>query len=181
MGLLSLFKGNAPAQEWVDLIFAPGTPAKKVDKKTIVILTQRKVEECNRIIADCQRIMQTTRNFDTFFSRFDLFDEKIDYMVQLEPYCKFSGQAPSELKAKVNNLREPSINEFLSKSFNEMKNSLEELSTKGGRLRKANKYREALSRYQNQMPTDLFSYYDHKCDKLIKSLKSEENKKEVLL
>lgn len=33
MGLLSLFKGDAPAQEWVDLIFALGTPANKVDKK----------------------------------------------------------------------------------------------------------------------------------------------------
>lgn len=170
MVIFNLFKRKIPPQKWVDLIYEEGTQAKNVKIKDLKKATEFRVENCNRIMEDCLRIMRDTKNPDTFFTRYKLFDDQLYFLTCLEPYCKFKSKSPSELREQAINVRENTIEPFLRVRFNELFNIVHGSYTEKVKLNRVKKYMSMLETYKPQIPNNVFSTYNYKCKKLIDEL-----------
>ena len=168
-------KRRTPPQEWVDLIFTPGTPAERIPLETIISESQIRVDNCNRIMNDCLRIMKKTTNIDTFFTRYALFDEQLHFLVRLEPFLDFEGQRPTDLQEAALNAREETIELFLRVEFNKLWDIAQGASSLRVKLNRINKYKEKLGTYHAQIPENIFNQYTHKCEKLIQKLHTEKD------
>lgn len=163
MGLFGIFK-KSPPQEWVDLIFTDSTTASKVPLRALQEATQQRVENSNRIMQDCIRIMKDTKNPDTFFTRYNLFDEHLYFLTRIEPYCKFKGRTPSQLWSEAVSAREETVELFLRVRFNELWDFVHgngTSRTKGNRIKK---FTEMLNTYKPQIPNSVFLHYSRKAE-----------------
>lgn len=170
MGLFDLFKKSAPPQEWVNLIFEENTPVELVSMRDLVKATAERVENCNRIMEDCIRIMKDTKNPDTFFTKYKLFDDQLYFLTCLEPYCKFKGQSPSEIREAAISARNETVEPFLRVQFNKTWDFIHGDSTNRTKLNHAKKYMSMLETYKPQIPDSVFYRYKRKCQKLIDEL-----------
>lgn len=170
MGLFDRFKKNSPPQEWVDLIFEENTLAETVSMNDLLRATEICVENCNRIMEDCIRIMKDTKDSDTFFERYKLFDDKLYFLTCLEPYCKFKDPSPSQLREKAILAREDTVEPFLRKQFNKTWDFIHGDSTNRAKINRAKKYMNMLEKYKPQIPDSVFYRYKRKCQNLIDEL-----------
>lgn len=173
MGLFNFLKTTNPPQEWVDLIFEPGTPARNVSMAILQKSTQERVANCMRIMQDCTRLMKSSKNPDTFFTRYQLFDDQLYFLVCLEPFYQFKGWSPSKFREDSIAAREETVEPFLRVQFNEVWNVVRGNYSMRVKRNHLKKYMEMLDTYKAQIPDNVFSRYQWKSQKLIKELEKE--------
>ena len=85
MGLLGILNNHMLLQ-WQKLVMKDSPNRLVMSKKQLLTMTAQIVENDLRIVNDCQRILQTTKNYETFYTRLDLLEEKLVHLKQFEPY-----------------------------------------------------------------------------------------------
>ncbi len=140
MGLLNLFKRTKP----IDLV-----------------ALQRDLD----IVNDCAELMENTVNPETFFSRYDLYMEKLAILAE--------AQASHKVKVKGDNIihkyeqmkayekRVEIINSFIDRMWADTCQKADKLKTEKGKENRFNKFVETLSSYNECMPDQCVEHYNN--------------------
>jgi hypothetical protein len=120
-----------------------------------------------QILNDSAQIMKTTNNPDTFFSRYDLYMEKLHGLANAE--CEgihFDGGSPSQKLAEVSREQAyiDTINGMIDRFWAKTEAKMETMKTERGRQNQVIKFREELSKYEPRMPRASIDYYKSKSE-----------------
>lgn len=132
----------------------------KKQKPVDLVALQRDLEIAN----DCAQLIENTVNPETFFSRYDLYMEKLATLAE--------AQASHRVKVKGDNLVQKyermktdeqiveTINAFIDRMWTDTCQKAEKLKTEKGKENKFNKFIEILSSYNEHMPTQCIEHYN---------------------
>lgn len=117
------------------------------------------------ILNDCAEIMQTTSNPEIFFSRYDLYIQKLNLLSSAEQDgIHFEGDSPTKKLSEITREHEKMelINEMIDRYWNKTLAKMQTLKTDKGKQNQIAKFKEELSRYDSQMPQSSIYYYQSK-------------------
>lgn len=132
----------------------------KRQKPVDLVALQRDLEIAN----DCAQLIENTVNPETFFSRYDLYMEKLAVLAE--------AQASHRVKIKGDNLIQKYermntdeqqveiINAFINRMWADTCQKAEKLKTEKGKENRFNKFLEALSSYSERMPAQCIDHYN---------------------
>lgn len=133
----------------------------KRQKPVDLVALQRDLE----IVNDCAQLIENTVNPETFFSRYDLYLEKLAALAE--------AQASHRVKVKGDNLiqkyermntdeqKVETINAFIDRMWADTCQKAEKLKTEKGKENRFNKFVEVLSSYDEYMPTPCVEHYNN--------------------
>ena len=133
---------------------------KTVKQKPVDLISlQRDME----ILNDCAKLIETTVNPDTFFSRYDLYMEKLRIIAHAEMTgkVKVTGESPSRKLTVINTQKQKieTINAFIDRMWTDTCNKANKLKTDKGRQNCYKKFHDTLDTYKYRMPMDCIQYY----------------------
>lgn len=126
-------------------------------------------EQNLRIIQDCVNIVNTTKNPDTFFERYELMEKKIDELVAIQG-PKYTGQSPAELKAQVVSKKQAAIHDMIDRYYTDVSVKASVLKTAKGRMNRFRSFITTLEDYYNQMDDANIKYIGDLYDSVISDL-----------
>jgi hypothetical protein len=107
-----------------------------------------------KIVNDCANLVNTTKKPDVFFKRYSLLYEKLNDLIKIERYVKFTGDKPSKILYDINYRRPKTINDFILRYYNDVRNSISGLKTQNAKINKAEQFYTKLMHYSNSMGPD---------------------------
>ena len=116
-------------------------------------------EQWIKIANDCANIVNTTKNPDVFFERFNLLIKEFENMSKIEKFGCFKGTLPSENLSKILANKENSINDFIDRFFNDTISQIDSLKTIKAKERRIDNFYNKLSQYNNFMTTKNINKY----------------------
>lgn len=118
---------------------------------------QMQIEGDLRILNDSVKLLKTTKNIDTFVSRYELAQKTA---LTLEQAKKAKIRIPEKFisSQELLDLRYELVPKLLQDSFNEMKDASQKLKTRNGQLNRWKKYYELL--IENDFLLDDFKEYE---------------------
>lgn len=128
--------------------------SKKKSKGTSSSESNRQAQQLLKIINDCANIVNTTKDAKTFFYRYKMLLDKSYDLVAIEDDLNFSGQSPSQMLDNIIAKRTDTINDFLTRYYNEMSNKLKELKTEKARMNNAYKFSSLAIDYKEHLNND---------------------------
>ncbi len=132
----------------------------KRQKPVDLVALQRDLE----IVNDCAQLIENTVNPETFFSRYDLYMEKLAILAE--------AQASHRVKVKGDNLIQKyermntdeqkieTINAFIDRMWADTCKKADKLKTEKGKENRFNKFVESLSSYNERMPAQCLEHYN---------------------
>lgn len=96
----------------------PGTKKLSLSADKIVATCDSILSQHNRILEDCKKLIFSTDNPATFFSRYDLLIETLEKMAAFEPYIQFYGYQPKESLTYYNNQKKSFIKKMIDRRYN---------------------------------------------------------------
>lgn len=168
MGLFGLFgnkKKEEPKEDLMELqnLVMRDSPDKLVmSEKQLKTAAVGVAERDLEIIQDCIRIIGSTKNPDTFFSRFDLLIEKSNRLRIFEKYISFSGASPSLAFDEVLADQQKAVHLFLVRYFSDVFDQAGKMKTVNGKLNKYQKFYDSLQPYYSKMDADNIDYIETK-------------------
>jgi hypothetical protein len=146
------------------------------DSPDRLIMTEKQLWEAStqqalndfRIISDCTRLIEITKEPDAFFTRLDLLIEKAKHLASLEKYISFSGASPTDAYNEALHDRNEAIRLFLIRYFSETFDKAESMKTEKGRIGKYQKFYDSLQPYYNYMTEEHIRYIEKKYKSSIK-------------
>lgn len=148
MGLFDIFGKTSRRPTLQEILYGSNTRSIRIPRQVLMKTAYARAEQDLRIMGDCSRILQSTVKPDVFFSRLNLFKEKIDDLVLLAPYIKFKGVSPHQLKQSYDNDREEIINGFIDRYYKSVKEKADTLKTQKAKDNQYNKFFDTLEKYQ---------------------------------
>lgn len=106
------------------------------------------------IAEDCENIVNTTVNPDTFFSRYDLLVEQLIKLSEIERYIKFTGKLPSVALKRVISQRDTVTQRFIYRSYQRLVQDIAKLKTANGKLNRINAYFNHMHFYDSYLSDD---------------------------
>ncbi len=135
----------------------------------------RNVEEANsylKQINESIRIINSTKNPETFFSRHDFILERLPQLIDILSKVSYSGDNPIENLAEFEENKTSSFNEFIDRYYEEVLLKINNLKTEKAKINNANNFFENLMQYEGQLETENIDYIN----KLYVKLKENINK-----
>lgn len=135
-----------------------------IDENTTVIVHNRKEAEFYvagmlKIANDCANLVNTTKNPDVFFMRYNLLINKLENMAKLEPFKCFKGTPPSQNLANILSKKELTINDFIDRFYDDMLFQISKLKTKKAQDKRIEDFYQKLSNYNDYMlPKNIEKY-----------------------
>ena len=111
MGLFSKWS-KSELKQWQDLILADYSPKLIMTEKQLKKTTLLQAQNDIRIIQDSAKLIDSTTNVETFFSRFELLNKHVEHLIMLEPYLSFSGERPSQMAVTLINNRDQAVQDL---------------------------------------------------------------------
>lgn len=96
----------------------PGTKKLSLSADKIIATCDSILSQHNHILEDCKKIIFSTDNPTTFFSRYDLLIEKLEKMAEFEPYIEFYGYQPKESLTYYINQKKSFIKKMIDRRYN---------------------------------------------------------------
>ena len=153
MGLFNLFKKNKSKQKKVKL----DNTFSRED------FYQMNYKRDFQILHDSKELLLSTNNPSVFFSRYDLFYEKLNNLVDDERkgYIEAENGTYKEYFDVVSkdDFRNELIKEFIDRSWNKTCVDASELKTQRGINNRINKYKTEMSEFDDHIPNDYIDYY----------------------
>ena len=115
-----------------------------------------------RIMNDCKKIIESTLDPETFFSRLNLLVEKGEHLCKLEEYISFSGASPSAALSEIKAEYQEAIKQFLVRYFCDTFDKAEALKTQNGKNGRYKKFYDSLQPYYSVMNADNIDYIETK-------------------
>ena len=129
----------------------------RVNIEWTVQTEQVQPEDCIRIINDCSRILQSTVDPGTFFSRLDLMEKQIQTMQQLSSTITFS-PSPDEIERAYREDMDTIVHDFLVRCFNDTASQADRLKTEKGKKNCYQKLFDTLSEHRKYLSEGNLQY-----------------------
>lgn len=112
-----------------------------------------------KIANDCANLVNTTKNPDVFFMRYNLLINKLENMSKLEHFKCFKGTLPSINLENILNKKELTINDFIDRFYNDMLFQISKLKTEKAKEKRIENFYQKLSTYNDCMlPKNIEKY-----------------------
>lgn len=115
------------------------------------------------ILNDCARIMESTVNPEVFFSRFELYLNKLEILAEAEASGCINVQGDSFVDAQrkfaSSNGIIKIINDFIDRMWSDNLAKVEKLKTEKGKQNRYDKFYETLKEYEYRMPQPCIQHY----------------------
>lgn len=126
-------------------------------------------EQNLRIIQDCVNIVNSTKNPDTFFERYELMEKKIDELIAIQG-PKYTGQSPTELKTQVVSKKQAAIHDMIDRYYTDVSVKASALKTAKGRMNRFHTFMSTLEDYYDQMNDANIKYAEDLYNSVISDL-----------
>lgn len=136
-------------------------------------LAYQKAGNSLRIVQDCNKIVQSTIDPDTFFSRFQLLIQHSNNLSNLERYVSFSGASPTYAFNVLAAEKQECIKQFLIRYFCKVDIKAESLKTAKGKLNQYQKFYDSLKPYFSEMDANNIDYIETKYKAYTRSLEKK--------
>lgn len=103
-----------------------------------------------KIINDCARLVNETKNPDVYFSRYDLLMEKAIALNSIKT-INFDGDSPTEIVEQVWNKKDQNCYEFIERYAQSVKYKIWSLKTEKGKLAQAESFHDSMLKYYDKM------------------------------
>ena len=145
-----------------------------IDENTIVVVHNRKEAEFYiagmlKIANDCANLVNTTKNPDVFFMRYNLLINKLENMAKLEPFKCFKGTLPSQNLANILNKKELTINDFIDRFYSDTLEQINKLKTERAKEKRIENFYNELSKYNDYMLPNNIEKYISMYENLLKN------------
>lgn len=117
----------------------------------------RNVEEANsylKQINDSIRIVNTTKNPETFFSRYNFILERFPQLIDTLSKVSYSGDNPAERLVEFKENKTSSFNDFINRYYEEVLLKINNLKTEKAKINNANKFYESLVKYESYLENE---------------------------
>lgn len=130
-------------------ILLDDSPSELIMSETeIQIVTRQQIENDSRIMEESYKIIDETKNPDTFFSRLDLFLERLQHIALFDPLLDTNfSKTLKELEDDLQDI----INDFLERYWIDIYDNAQKLKTDSGRKKRLQKYYDTLQPYFNRL------------------------------
>lgn len=157
MGILG--KSKKQLLQWQNLVVENSPNKLILNEAQLEKLSRQKAENSMRIVKDSSRIVSTTVDPDTFFSRYELLTQHSYQLVLLSNYIKFKGIQPQFLYQQVQAQKQAEIKNILIRSWDDVVTKAEKLQIPAARKKRYEKLYKTLERYDNEMNEENKTYY----------------------
>ena len=144
--------------EWQNLLV--DTPTNKLlmnEKKLKAISVLRGNREIE-ILNDCAELINTTTNINTFFSRYDIYIEKITFLSQLEKFVNIEGESPSTKMKEITQEYQQTLIDFINRYWDNVLQKAASLKTAKGKQNQYKKFEESFNSYSHKIPENIKDY-----------------------
>ena len=114
-------------------------------------------EQWLKIANDCANLVNSTKNIDVFFSRYILLIEELEKMSKIEIFNCFKEKQPSQNLKEVLDKREDTINDFITRFYNETIFKINSLKTVSAKNKRIENFYIKLQKYKNMMSNNHLS------------------------
>lgn len=121
-----------------------------------------------KIANDCANLVNTTKNPDVFFMRYNLLINKLENMAKLEPFKCFNGTSPSQNLANILNKKELTINDFIDRFYNDTLAQINKFKTEKAKEKRIENFYTNLSKYNDYMLPENVEKYLSMYENLLK-------------
>lgn len=129
------------------IIDIDGIPVKVHNKKEAEFYVAGMLQIAN----DCVNLVNTTKNPDVFFMRYNLLINKLENMAKLESFKCFKGTLPSKNLTNILNKKELTINDFIDRFYNDILFQISRLKIENAKEKRIEKFYNELSKYNDYM------------------------------
>ena len=119
---------------------------------------ERKLE----IVQDCIKLVNTTKNPDVFFPRYEKLLEELSALSRMEGRIKFSGQLPSAALQDFASRKEYTFNDFIDRYYRSVEEKINNLTTEKAKINNSQKFYDSLVAYQTVMPESCFTLVENR-------------------
>lgn len=122
-------------------------------------------------VNESAHLVNTTKNPETFFSRYEFMIKKVKDLIEIQKYLKFKGDKPTDLLKQINDKRIHTINDFIDRFYDDTLKQINKLKTEKAKQKRIDNFYLSLSPYFSQMEKENID----KINKLNLSLKDKSN------
>jgi len=163
----SSFSLNSPSKkerllEWQALVTGEQSDRLAMNEQQLRNASNQQAQNDLRIMNDCKKIIESTLDPETFFSRLNLLVEKGEHLCKLEEYISFSGASPSAALSEIKAEYQEAIRQFLIRYFCDTFDKAEALKTQNGKNGRYKKFYDSLQPYYSVMNADNIDYIETK-------------------
>ena len=112
------------------------------------------IPQLQRIIDDSVKIINNTKDIETFYSRYDLIIKHLDTLIESEKYIQYKGQTPTEMKSKLLSQIDAEVGSMLCRYFQAIDNKIEGLKTEKSKVNNFLNFIQTVSPYVERFNED---------------------------
>lgn len=127
-------------------------------RKCNPMTAERKLE----IVQDCIKLVNTTKNPDVFFPRYEKLLEELSALSRMEGRIKFSGLLPSAALQDFVSRKEYTFNDFIDRYYRSVEEKINNLTTEKAKINNSQKFYDSLAVYQPIMPKSCFTLVENR-------------------
>lgn len=128
-------------------------PSRNLTDQAVAEMVQSTVSNALRILRDCARIVESTANTETFYSRFDLLRHQLDYLGRFEKTDPtiFSQDRPSDIAPHFAAAASDAEVKMWKRKFDSVVEKIVDYKTDKGKQNAINKFSEEIALYESRM------------------------------
>lgn len=104
-----------------------------------------------KIATECANLVNTTKNPDVFFMRYNLLIDKLKNLSNLESFKCFNGTQPSQNLVDILQKKELTINDFINRFYDETQSQIDNLKTQQAKNKRIENFYQQLLKYNEYM------------------------------
>lgn len=124
-------------------------------------ITKNQIEDSIRIMNDCINLMKTTKNLDTFFSRWELGKQHALFLKQCEDCNAYKGKPTSESFFKFFFNDDMLLKLIISKTYIDTVEKANQLKTDSGKAKRFTSYFQKLNEYSHLFTPEIDEYINN--------------------
>lgn len=156
MGLFG--KSKRELLEWQNLITDSSSNRLYMNEKQLkaasVMVGNRLIE----IVNDSGKLIKTTTNIDTFFSRYDLYLDYLEKLSKLEKFVRMEGESPSKKILEIRQDYANTLQEFIDRYWKATLRKADNLKTQKGKEKQYQKFVNSFDSYRQRIPDSIKKY-----------------------
>ncbi len=111
-----------------------------------------------KILNDSANLVNTTKNPQVFFERYDLLYKTAEELIPYEDYVNFSGSTPTQLIEQFDTQRDAAIMKLIDRAYETATQKASEMKTEKGRHNQFVKMFESFSLYEDELSDEAKQY-----------------------
>lgn len=100
------------------------------------------------------KIINTTKNPETFFSRHSFILERLDQLIDALDKVSYSGENPADYLKEFEENKITSFNDFINRYYEDVLLKINNLKTEKAKINNANKFYDTLMKYESYLETE---------------------------